>query len=73
MYCRVKREMEKFLYYERTDRSRYVCDFGTYTCLIRKYRLAVMGRGGLTSYPPVYFFFFRKWKKMMKLCRNYSN
>lgn len=72
MYCRVKGEMEKFLYYERTERSRYVCDFVTYTHLIRKYRLGVMG-GGLTSYPPAYFLFFRKWKKMMKLCRNYSN
>lgn len=72
MYYVVKWEVEKFLYYERTDKSRYMCDFVTYTHLIRKHRLGAVERGSrqlLTAY----FFFFRKWKKTTKLCRKYDN
>lgn len=45
MYYVVKWEVEKFLYYERTEKSRYMCDFVIYTHLIRKHRLGAVERG----------------------------
>lgn len=46
-----------------------MCDFVTYIHFIRKYRRQV-GGACLRSYLPI--FSLEKWKKMMKLCRNYN-